>query len=98
MYPQFPGLVKVITHKSEYKGQLIEQFKKQDFPRIAISVDMLETGVNVPEVVNLVFMRPVQSRIKLEQMIGRGTRSHETCSHPEWLPDGHKREFLVIDY
>jgi type I restriction enzyme R subunit len=59
---------------------------------------MLETGVNVPEAVNLVFMRPVQSRIKLEQMIGRGTRSHATCQHAEWLPDGRKTEFLVIDF
>ena len=98
VYPQYPGLVQVITCKSEYKGTLIERFKKESMPRIAISVDMLETGVNVPEVVNLVFMRPVHSRIKLEQMIGRGTRSHETCKHPEWLPDGHKKEFLIIDF
>jgi len=98
MYPQYPGLVQVITYKSEYKGTLIERFKKENLPRIAISVDMLETGVNVPEAVNLVFMRPVHSRIKLEQMIGRGTRSHAICKHPEWLPDGHKKEFLIIDF
>ena len=98
MYPQYPGLVQVITYKSEYKGTLIANFKKQNLPRVAISVDMLETGVNVPEVVNLVFMRPVHSRIKLEQMIGRGTRSHATCKRPEWLPDGHKREFLITDF
>ena len=98
MYPQYPGLVQVITHKSEYKGTLIRNFKRKNLPRIAISVDMLETGVNVPEVVNLVFMRPIHSRIKLEQMIGRGTRAHETCDHPEWLPDGRKTEFLVIDF
>jgi type I restriction enzyme R subunit len=98
MSPQYPGLVQVITYKSEYKGTLIEKFKKENLPRIAISVDMLETGVNVPEVVNLIFMRPVHSRIKLEQMIGRGTRSHETCTHPEWLPDGHKKEFQIIDF
>jgi type I restriction enzyme R subunit len=61
MYPQYPGLVQVITYKSEYKGTLIQNFKQKDLPRIAISVDMLETGVNVPEAVNLVFMRPVQS-------------------------------------
>jgi type I restriction enzyme R subunit len=98
MYPQYPGLAQVITYKSEYKGTRIKGFKQNDMPRIAISVDMLETGVNVPEAVNLVFMRPVQSRIKLEQMIGRGTRSHATCKHPEWLPDGHKTEFLIIDF
>ena len=98
MYPQYPGLVQVITCQSEYRGTLIDRFKKESLPRIAISVDMLESGVNVPEAVNLVFMRPVHSRIKLEQMIGRGTRTHETCTHPEWLPDGHKREFQVIDF
>ncbi|MBM4465730.1 MAG: DEAD/DEAH box helicase [Chloroflexi bacterium] len=98
MYPQYPGLVQVITYKSEYKGTLIDNFKKKSLPRIAVSVDMLETGIDVPEAVNLVFMRPVQSRIKLEQMIGRGTRSHETCNHAEWLPNGHKDEFLIIDF
>jgi type I restriction enzyme, R subunit len=59
---------------------------------------MLETGVNVPEVVNLVFMRPVQSRIRLEQMIGRGTRTHETCRHPAWLPNRHRDGFLIMDF
>jgi type I restriction enzyme R subunit len=98
MYPQYPGLAQVITYKSEWKGSLIKAFKQNDMPRIAISVDMLETGVNVPEVVNLVFMRPVHSRIKLEQMIGRGTRCQAACKHPEWLPEGRKTEFLVIDF
>ncbi len=98
MYPQYPGLVEVITYKSEYRGLLIERFKKEDMPRIAVSVDMLETGVNIPEVVNLVFMRPVQSRIKLEQMIGRGTRTHEACNQIRLLPNGHKDSFLIIDF
>ncbi len=98
MYPQYPGLVQVITYKSEYKGILIDRFKKESLPRIAISVDMLETGIDVPEVVNLVFMRPVQSRIKLEQMIGRGTRAHATCHFPERLPNGHKDQFLILDF
>src|SRR6266498_1243812 len=62
MYPQFPNLTKVITHKSEYRGTLVDAFKKKDEPRIAISVDMLDTGIDVPEVVNLVFMKTVQSR------------------------------------
>ncbi|MCA9944386.1 MAG: DEAD/DEAH box helicase family protein, partial [Anaerolineales bacterium] len=98
MYPQFPGLVEVITHKSEHKGTAIKKFKTQNLPRIAISVDMLDTGVNVPEVVNLVFMKPVHSYIKLMQMIGRGTRNHEACKHPEWLPGGEKNDFLIIDF
>lgn len=98
MYPQYPGLAQVITYKSEYKGRLIEKFKKESLPRIAISVDILETGVNVPEAANLVFMRPVYSQIKLQQMIGRATRPNETCRQPEWLPNGRKEKFLIIDF
>ena len=98
VFPQYPGLARVITYRSEYKGTLIKTFKKESLPRIAISVDMLETGVNVPEVVNLVFMRPVQSPIKIAQMIGRGTRNQEACEHPEWLPEEGKKDFLVIDF
>ncbi|MFO7634729.1 MAG: DEAD/DEAH box helicase family protein, partial [Caldilinea sp.] len=98
LYPQFPGLVQVITYKSDFHSTLIDRFKKEDMPRIAISVDMLETGVNVPEVANLVFMRPVQSRIKLEQMIGRGTRNQETCKRLDWLPNGRKDDFLIVDF
>ena len=60
---------------------LISKFKKYDMPRIAISVDMLDTGIDVPEIVNLAFMKPVQSQIKLWQMIGRGTRNHEACRY-----------------
>jgi len=98
LYPQFPGLVQVITYKSDFHSTLIDRFKTEDLPRIAISVDMLETGVNVPEVCNLVFMRPVQSRIKLEQMIGRGTRTQETCKRLDWLPNGRKDDFLIVDF
>ena len=98
MYPQWKGMAAVITHKSEYRGQALRKFKKEELPRIAISVNMLETGVDVPEVVNLVFMTPVQSRIKMQQMIGRGTRVHEACLFPHRLPDGHKQEFLIIDF
>jgi len=98
MYPQYPDLVQVITCRSEYKGSLIQRFKQEDMPRIAISVDMLETGVNIPEVVNLVFMRPVHSRIKLEQMIGRGTRTNEACRMHYLLPNGRKESFLIIDF
>jgi type I restriction enzyme R subunit len=98
MYPQFPNLTKVITHKSEYRGTLVDSFKKKDFPRFAISVDMLDTGIDVPEVVNLVFMKPVQSRIKLEQMIGRGTRVQAACHFLERLPNFEKKDFLIIDF
>ena len=59
---------------------------------------MLDTGIDIPEVVNLVFMKPVQSRIKLWQMIGRGTRNQETCRYLDRLPNGEKNEFLIIDF
>jgi type I restriction enzyme R subunit len=98
MYPQFPDLAKVITHKSEYRGTLVEAFKKKDFPRIAISVDMLDTGIDVPEVINLVFMKPVQSPIKLQQMIGRGTRVQAACRNLALLPNFEKKDFLIIDF
>ena len=104
MYPQHVGMLQVIHHGVErvHDGPsgdgLITKFKKQDKPRIAVSVDMLDTGIDVPEVVNLVFMKPVQSRIKLWQMIGRGTRNQEACRFFDRLPNGEKTEFLIVDF
>lgn len=104
MFPQHVGLLQVIhygierVHDGPYGDGLISKFKKQDKPRIAVSIDMLDTGVDVPEVVNLVFMKPVQSRIKLWQMIGRGTRSQDACRFFDRLPNGEKTEFLIIDF
>ena len=99
MYPEYGGkLVQVIDSKMERARDLLDKFKKQDMPRIAISVDMLDTGVDIPEVVNLAFMKPVNSQIKFWQMIGRGTRNQEACRHFNWLPEGKKEEFLIVDY
>jgi type I restriction enzyme R subunit len=104
MYPQHVGVAQVVTSTTErvrdgsYGNGLITKFKRNDLPRIAISVDMLDTGVDVPEVVNLVFMKPVQSRIKLWQMIGRGTRNHQACRFFDRLPEGRKTEFKIIDF
>jgi type I restriction enzyme R subunit len=104
MYPQHVGLAQVITSTTErvrdgsYGDGLITKFKKNNLPRIAISVDMLDTGIDAPEVVNLVFMKPVQSRIKLWQMIGRGTRNQQACKYLDRLPDGKKTEFKIIDF
>jgi len=104
MHPQFKDLVRVMTHDTErvrngtWGDGLISKFKKQDMPRIAISIDMLDTGIDVPEIVNLVFMKPVHSRIKLEQMIGRGTRNDEACKFKNRLPEGKKTEFKIIDF
>ncbi|HYV94985.1 MAG TPA: DEAD/DEAH box helicase family protein [Chitinophagales bacterium] len=99
MYPEHRGLLaRVIDSKTERAKDLLDQFKKQDFPRIAISVDMLDTGVDIPEVMNLAFMKPVNSQIKFWQMIGRGTRSFEACKHLEWLPENGKDNFLIVDF
>jgi type I restriction enzyme, R subunit len=104
MYPQHVGVAQVITSTTErvrdgsYGDGLVTKFKKNNLPRIAISVDMLDTGIDVPEVVNLVFMKPVQSRIKLWQMIGRGTRNQQACKYLDRLPDGKKTEFKIIGF
>ena len=98
MYPQYPNLVQVIDSKMERAPLLLDKLKKEDYPRIALSVDMLDTGVDVPEIVNLAFMKPVTSQIKFWQMIGRGTRNDEACKERDWLPNGKKENFLIIDY
>jgi type I restriction enzyme, R subunit len=104
VFPQYVDLLQVIYHGTErvhdgsYGDGLISKFKKQDKPRLAVSVDMLDTGVDIPEVVNLVFMKPVQSPIKLWQMIGRGTRNNATCRFHDRLPNRQKTEFLIIDF
>ena len=95
-YPHFKGaFARVITHKTEYAQSLIEAFSlKESLPHIAISVDMLDTGIDVPEVVNLVFFKIIRSKTKFWQMIGRGTR---LC--PDlYGPGQHKQFFNVFDY
>jgi len=99
MYPEHRGLMaRVIDSQTERAKDLLDQFKKQDLPRIAISVDMLDTGVDIPEVMNLAFMKPVNSQIKFWQMIGRGTRSFEACKFLQWLPEKGKDNFLIVDF
>ncbi len=101
MYPQYGGrLGEVITSSMERvhgKGGLLDQFKTQDYPRIAFSVDMLDTGIDVREIVNLVFAKKVRSWIKFWQMIGRGTRvlEEERSARKPWCMD--KDNFLIID-
>ncbi|MFV5629004.1 DEAD/DEAH box helicase family protein [Acinetobacter oleivorans] len=96
LYPQYGAKVcKVIHNKIHKVERLIEEFKEPDNQfRIAISIDMLDTGIDVPEVVNLVFAKPVMSWVKFWQMIGRGTR---LC--PNLFGEGkHKKEFLIFDH
>ncbi len=101
MYPEHRGqLARVIVSDDSRvhgKGGLLDQFKTRDMPRVAISVDMLDTGVDVREVVNLVFAKPVYSYVKFWQMIGRGTRvlENDPALRKEWCPE--KDRFLIID-
>lgn len=97
-YPQFPGLAEIIDSQMEDPEGLLRRFKRDDLPRIAISVDMLETGVDVPTVLNLGLMRPVFSRIKFWQMIGRGTRLVDEFAEKPWCPAGSKSKFRVLDF
>ncbi|BAZ93744.1 type I site-specific restriction-modification system, R (restriction) subunit [Thiohalobacter thiocyanaticus] len=96
LYPQYGARVcKVIHNKIPRAEALIDEFKQADNDfRIAISVDMLDTGIDVPEVVNLVFAKPVRSLVKFWQMIGRGTRLCENL----FGPGEHKSEFLIFDH
>jgi len=66
--------VQKITYKVDKAPDRIKEFRNRDYPVIAVTVDMLTTGVDIPKIENLVFVRPVQSRILFEQMMGRGTR------------------------
>ena len=98
LYPQYSGeIARVIVSDDPRAQDSLKEFKTESFPRVAISVDMLDTGIDAPEVCNLVFAKPVFSKIKFWQMIGRGTRSDETCKHKVWLPDMEKEEFLIFD-
>lgn len=95
-YPQYKDqFLKVIDYREEYKHDLLNDFKdKNKLPQIACSVDMLDTGIDVPEVVNLVFLKPVKSSVKFWQMIGRGTR---LCKDLFGYQDD-KKEFLILDF
>lgn len=95
-YPHFKGeFARTITFKTEYAQSLIDSFSNKDkLPQIAVSVDMLDTGIDVPEVVNLVFFKLVRSKTKFWQMVGRGTR---LC--PDLFgPGKHKEFFYIFDY
>ena len=99
LYPEYKGqLAKMITSEDSRASHLIDDFKTKSFPRVAISVDMMDTGIDVPEVCNLVFAKPVFSKIKFWQMLGRGTRAEATCVYMDWLPNGEKEYFRVFDF
>jgi type I restriction enzyme R subunit len=99
LYPQYCGeLAKVLVSDDPRvygKGGLLDQFTNNDMPRVAISVDMLDTGIDVREIVNLVFAKPVYSYTKFWQMVGRGTRLLEASKPKPWCIE--KDMFLILD-
>lgn len=99
LYPEYKGeLAKVLVSEDPRvygRGGLLDQFTKNDMPRIALSVDMLDTGIDVRELVNLVFAKPVYSYTKFWQMIGRGTRLLEPEKMKPWCTE--KDGFLILD-
>lgn len=94
-YKEYNGkFTRVITHKTPYSQSLIDKFSvKDDNPVIAVSVDKLDTGIDVPEIVNLVFFKVVRSSTKFHQMIGRGTR---LCPNL-FGPNQDKKKFYIFD-
>jgi type I restriction enzyme R subunit len=95
LYPELQrqGLAEIIDSHMERADSTLDDFKFRTMPRVAISVDMLDTGVDVPAIQNLVFAKPVFSKVKFWQMIGRGTRLHVDKATGEV-----KKDFLIIDH
>ena len=93
-YPHLPGFAQVIDNRINYAQSLIDDFSDpKKLPQIAISVDMLDTGIDVPECLNLVFFKKVMSKAKFWQMIGRGTR---LC--PGLMDGEDKGRFYIFDF
>ena len=93
-YPHLNGFAQVIDNRINYAQTLIDEFSEPNkLPQIAISVDMMDTGIDVPEVLNLVFFKKVMSYAKFWQMIGRGTR---LC--PGLIDGGDKSKFYIFDF
>lgn len=93
-YPHLVGYAQVIDNKINYAQSAIDEFSRPNkLPQIAISVDMLDTGIDIPEILNLVFFKKVLSKAKFWQMIGRGTR---LC--PNLLNGKDKNKFYIFDF
>lgn len=101
LYPSLPGdYIQVVVHSDDYSHTIIEDFELKERPVITVSVDMMDTGIDVPEVVNLVFFKRVRSKIKFWQMIGRGTRLCEGLDVLDPLdgPHENKERFFIFDW
>lgn len=96
LYPECgPDFCVLIDNYVNYAQSLIDNFEVRDkLPQIAVSVDMMDTGIDVPDILNLVFFKPVRSLIKFRQMIGRGTRLSEDV----FGPGCHKAYFNIFDW
>ena len=92
-FPHLKGhTLRVISHAEKYSETLIEEFSDVNNPLdIGVSIDMLDTGLDIPEIVNLVFFKLVRSRTKFWQMIGRGTR---LC--PNLFGPGEEKKFFLL--
>ncbi len=101
LYPGLPGTyIKTVLHSDDYAHTVIDEFELKPLPVITVSVDMMDTGIDVPEIVNLVFFKKVRSKIKFWQMIGRGTRLCPGLEVDDPLsgrrPD--KERFFIFDW
>ncbi len=102
LYPKYKGtFAQRVICDDAYAQTIIDDFKIPDKdPRIAVSVDMMDTGIDVPECVNLVFFKKVRSKTKFWQMIGRGTRLYPELECMDQVDGSYvgKRRFLIFDY
>ena len=101
LYPKLPGnYIKAVLHSDDYSHTVISEFKQKSLPVIAVSVGMMDTGIDVPEIVNLVFFKKVRSKIKFWQMIGRGTRLCPGLEVDDPLDGRHtdKERFFIFDW
>ncbi len=107
LYPKLAkgGYIKRVVHSDDYSYTIIDEFKLKDLPVIAVSVDMMDTGIDVPEIVNLVFFKKVRSKIKFWQMVGRGTRLRPGLDVVDPLDDSRpggaypdKERFFIFDW
>ena len=94
-YPHLLDFCRLIDYSVTYAQSLIDDFSEPEkMPQIAVSVDMLDTGIDIPEVVNLVFFKIVRSKTKFWQMVGRGTRLRPDL----FGPNEDKQEFVIFDF
>jgi len=107
LYPNLADDVKVITSDKDRYMDEVQRFTKDSSPRVALSVGVLDTGIDIPEICNLVFVVPVFSHIRFWQMVGRGTRNKKAVedagpSHIKYLPQYNgvhdKKDFRILDF